>query len=373
MKTMAQNPIFRSIMGVWVASLALHTEANAQYYPAKTNHFAQSSPAYPSPLGVNTGVMYGYPPMNMVNSPMNMVNSPMNVNRIYPQNLQHISAHHSVPSAQYGLQYGPQQGMPRPVNRGYNHRRYKRPGLFSWLSGRKPLARQIPAPHPGPQNMFQRWVEYEPQYKFYPGDQLDIVVATAPELSRTLTIGPDGRVSMPLVEPIMAAGRPLQHIQNSMRAELAKQLVDPAVTVTPRAFAPAQVYVGGEVNAQGTYTLPGPLGALEAIIMAGGMNASAKSSNIAVLRRAPNGGMMMRTVNIRNGMRNIREYNDNMQLRRGDIVFVPRTTLAEVGVFVQALRAALPVDVNVSYNIGNNGGGTDPSITNNGTGTTITP
>ena len=92
--------------------------------------------------------------------------------------------------------------------------------------------------------------------------------------------------------------------------------------------------------------------------MAGGMRPTARTSQVAVLRRAPNGGMMMRAVNIKNGMRNIREYNDNMQLRRGDIVFVPRSSIAEVGVWMQNFRNALPVDFNLSYQFGNNGGGT---------------
>ncbi len=211
---------------------------------------------------------------------------------------------------------------------------------------------------------FQQWVDYEPQYRLYPGDQVDIVVSSAPELSRTLTVGPDGRIVMPMTQPVMAAGHTFTQLEQALSAQLSKQLRDPRIAVSPRAYAPAQIFVGGEVGAQGTYTLPGPVGAMEAILMAGGLNASARPSQIAVLRRAPNGGMMMRTVNISGGMRNMAQYNDVMQLRRGDIVFVPKTHLAEIGVWVQAFRAALPIDFNLSYQFGSNGG--------NGT-TVITP
>lgn len=209
---------------------------------------------------------------------------------------------------------------------------------------------------------FQQWVEYEPQYKLYPGDQVDIVVSSAPELSRTLTVGPDGRIVMPMTQPIMAAGRSFTELQQAISAQLAQQLRDPRIAVTPRAYAPAQVFVGGEVGTQGTYTLPGPIGAMEAILMAGGLSGTARSSKVAVLRRAPNGGMMMRTVNISNGMKNIMQYNDVLQLRRGDIVFVPKTHLAEIGTWVQTFRAALPVDLSLSYQLGNNNGLT-PIIT----------
>ncbi len=218
-------------------------------------------------------------------------------------------------------------------------------------------------PHNGhgyrpPMPIFQQWVETEPQYKLYPGDQIDVVVSSAPELSRTLTVGPDGRIVMPMADPIMASGRSFTQVQSALQQQLGKQLRDPRVAVTPRAYGPQQIFVGGEVGQQGTYTIPGPIGAMEAILMAGGMAPSAKSSQIAVLRRAPNGGMMMRTVNIKDGMRHMGHYNDVIQLRRGDIVFVPKTTIAEVGQWVQLFRAALPVDFNLSYQFGSNNGGT---------------
>jgi len=66
----------------------------------------------------------------------------------------------------------------------------------------------------------------------------------------------------------------------------------------------------------------------------------------------------MRVVNLKNGMRNIREYNDNIQLRRGDIIFVPRNSLAEIGAWVSNFRSALPVDFNLSYQFGAQNGGT---------------
>jgi len=201
------------------------------------------------------------------------------------------------------------QGAPinRYSNRGsrYNQqavrqgpKKYK--NFFHKLRDQKHIAYQMPPP-PG---MFQQWVDYEPEYELTAGDQLDIVVSSAPELSRTLTVGPDGRVVMPMTRPIMAAGRTFFQVQHELMAELGKQLRDPTIAVTPRAYAPEQIYVGGQVGQPGT----------------------------------PNGGMMMRSVNIRGGLLNIREYNDNIQLRRGDIIFVPQSTIGEIGTFISALR-----------------------------------
>ena len=273
-------------------------------------------------------------------------------------------AHYAPPKLRHPGQ-NRQMAMPPMVNDPRFHkknrhlRKKKKPGLLAGVFG-KDKHKNSTMIYP----QFQRWIETEPVYHLYPGDQVDIVVASAPELSRTLTVGPDGRINMPMADPIMAAGKPISQVQQELKTQLAKQLRDPSIAVTPRAYGPQQVYVGGEVGQQGTYTLPGPIGAIEAIFMAGGLRDTAKTKQVAVLRRAPNGGMMMRTVNIGHGLDHIAHYNDVIQLRRGDIIFVPKNRLAEIGVFVQAIRTALPVDFNLSYQLGgNNNNGFAPVIT----------
>lgn len=251
------------------------------------------------------------------------------------------------------LRTGPRAGSSR-----YGTNPAHTPSRFDSRVGaaQRPFAPQIP--------QFQQWVEWEPSYTLVPGDQLDIVVGSAPELSRTLTVGPDGRIVMPMSQPILAAGKTFTQVQAALMAELSKQLRDPRVAVTPRAYAPEQIFVGGEVAQPGTYTLPSRIGVIEAVFMAGGLSTTAKARQIAVLRRAPNGGMMMRTINLRGGLKNIHAYDDVVRLRRGDIIFVPQSTVGEVGQFVQNVRNTLPVDFNLSYQFGSGGG--------NGT-TVITP
>ena len=224
------------------------------------------------------------------------------------------------------------------------------------IRGRKLPVYQAAPLRPHPLDQFQRWQTVEPQYKLYPGDQIDIVVASAPELNRTLTIGPDGRIIMPMSEPVMAAGHSMKAVETALTRELAQQLVDPRVSITPRAYAPQQVFVGGEVSAQGTYTLPGPVGTMEAILMAGGFTTAAQTGQVIVLRRGDSGGFMARTIDFKHGLHNPLSVNDNIQLRRGDIIFVPRSDIAEVGLFMQQyIRDALPVDINLSYNLGRGG------------------
>ena len=135
------------------------------------------------------------------------------------------------------VNHGPIQG-PYIADKGPK----KYSSIMARLRDQRHLAYQVRAPHPGP-GMFQQWINYEPEYTLHPGDQLDIVVSSAPELSRTLTVGPDGRVVMPMSKPIMAAGRTFTQVQGELSAELSKQLRDPTLAVTPRAYSPEQIYV----------------------------------------------------------------------------------------------------------------------------------
>jgi len=279
----------------------------------------------------------------------------------HPYKTNHFQASKQAPKGYYKPpRLRPRSQMrPPKVNKRHARKKMKRPKSAEKISWLDRLNGNVPH-HRGHMMMpqFQQWIEYEPVYRLYPGDQIDIVVSSAPELSRTLTVGPDGRILMPMSDPIMAAGKNMIQVQHELKAQLAKQLRDPTVAITPRAYGPQQIYVGGEVGQAGTYTLPGPIGAIEALFMAGGMRDTAKTNQIAVLRRAPNGGMMMRSVNIGHGMNRLPHYNDVIQLRRGDIIFVPKTRLAEIGLFVQSVRSVLPVDFNLSYQFGTNNGGT---------------
>ena len=248
----------------------------------------------------------------------------------------------------------PQQGNLSLFDKLFSRKNFNQYDSFSdRMRDRRRLPYQMPARIPDPLNQFQRWHNDESEYALYPGDQIDIVVPSAPELSRTLTVGPDGRVVMPMTKPVMAAGKTMPDVAAALSAQLATQLRDPRVDVTPRAYAPQQIFVGGEVGQQGTYTLPGPVGALEAVFMAGGFSTSAQTNHVVILRRHQNGRMMARLIDFRDGLNNPRTLADTVQLRRGDIIFVPRSDVAEVGLFMQQyVRNALPVDIGLSYNLG---------------------
>lgn len=191
---------------------------------------------------------------------------------------------------------------------------------------------------------FSDWSEDEPEYLLYPGDQIDVRTPTAPELNQQLTVGPDGRIAMPLIGQVMAADRSLAELEWDLVQAYTPVLRRPEVEVVLRQAGPLKVWVDGEVRNPGVYDMPGDIDAYQAIIMAGGFLVSGRRSEVGLIRRGPGGRRMMRSIDLS------RDDMEHVALRRMDVVYVPRTTLAEVAVFFSQIRDALPIGFNYTIN-----------------------
>lgn len=196
---------------------------------------------------------------------------------------------------------------------------------------------------------YSDWSDDEPEYRLYPGDELDITIPSAPELNKTVTVQPDGRVSLPLIQPVMAADRTIPELQAALSAAYASQLLRPQVSVSLKTAQPLKIYVFGEVDKSGVYDMPGDINALQAVVMAGGFKSSARTRKIVVIRRGAGGTAMARTVDLAKPLRG-GSLNDLVPLRRSDIVFVPRSSAAELGVAMGQLRDALPIQFSYAIN-----------------------
>lgn len=197
---------------------------------------------------------------------------------------------------------------------------------------------------------YAAWTDQEPPYRFYPGDEIEVAVPSAPELTRSLKVGPDGRVSLPLIGAVMAADRTAQDLEASLSAAYATRLRRPQVEIALKQAAPLKIFVGGEVAQPGVYEMPGDIDAAQAIIMAGGLKPSARATEIVLLRRSAGGGAMMRTLDLRRAFTATGSARDRAPLRRFDIVYAPRSKIGEVTAAMQQLRDMLPLSFSYSLN-----------------------
>lgn len=156
-------------------------------------------------------------------------------------------------------------------------------------------------------------------YKIGPEDVLDISVWKNEELSRTVPVRPDGKVSLPLVNDIQAAGLTPNRLREELTRRLSEYVPSPEVAVIVREVHSAKVSVVGAVRSPGRYEVRSPATVLELIALAQGFTDFAARDRIVVLRQ--NGTPQRITFNYRKITDGTDQ--DNFFVQAGDIIVVP--------------------------------------------------
>ncbi len=175
------------------------------------------------------------------------------------------------------------------------------------------------------------------------GDQLGIKFYKNPELNEDVIVRPDGMISLQLVDDVVAAGRTPTAISADLRQRYSKELAEPSISVIVRKMEGDRIYVGGEVGKQGVLHLVGGLTLFQAIQEAGGFTKTAHRKQVILIRRTADGKALGREIDVRPVQQGARP-EDDVVLAANDVIFVPRSKIANVDVFVeQYIRDALPV------------------------------
>jgi polysaccharide export outer membrane protein len=122
------------------------------------------------------------------------------------------------------------------------------------------------------------------EYVIGPEDVLDIAVWNNADISRTVPVRPDGRISLPLLHDVQAAGLTPMQLRDNLAAALAKYVTTPGVSVIVQQVHSVKVTVLGEVKTPGRYELKSRSTVLDVLAMAGGMTDYAERARIVVLR-----------------------------------------------------------------------------------------
>ncbi|GIL38076.1 polysaccharide biosynthesis/export family protein [Roseiterribacter gracilis] len=222
-------------------------------------------------------------------------------------------------------------------------------GLLTALAGCSSV-KQAPI---GPTG-FAPWTSVASSYQLGPGDEFEVKFPFNPEFNERVAVAPDGAVSLPLVGIVKAGGRTVPSLTEELETRFARDLRQPRVQVLLRNLASQRVFVGGEVNAAGLYPMPGPIGVAEALSLATGAKDTAKLSEVVLVRRNAEGRPMLRTVDVEAFLSG---KGEDVPLQGFDIIYVPRSTIAEIDLFVdQYLNKAIPFSKNFSYAVNRNPG-----------------
>ncbi len=152
-------------------------------------------------------------------------------------------------------------------------------------------------------------------------DVLGVVFWKEPEMSGDVTVRPDGRITIPVIGEIEAAGRRPEELQAAVEAAASKYISSVNVVVVVRTINSRKVFVTGRVTTPGTYPLMGELTVIQAIALAGGLTEFADAKSITILR-TENGQPRTLRFNYQDVSRG-KNLAQNVLLRPGDTIVVP--------------------------------------------------
>ena len=152
-------------------------------------------------------------------------------------------------------------------------------------------------------------------------DVLGVLFWREPSMSGDVTVRPDGRITLPLLNEVQAAGHTPAELREVLTAEASRYLETPNVTIVVREINSRNVFITGEVGQPGNYPLSASMTVMQLIAMAGGLREYADSGKIVIMRPGENGETIYR-FNYKHVLegKNIRQ---NIQLKPGDTVVVP--------------------------------------------------
>ena len=164
------------------------------------------------------------------------------------------------------------------------------------------------------------------RYIIGPGDALEIYVRDNPTLTTTVPVRPDGRISIPLVQSIMAAGKTPDQLADDLQQELGRYIRSPLVTVIVKSFVGAysqQVRVVGQAVTPKSVPYRNGMTVLDLMIDVGGLTKFAAGNSAKIVRHLPDG--KEETIPVRLGSLMNGEVKYNVAMRPGDILIIPQS------------------------------------------------
>src|SRR5580765_1498455 len=160
-----------------------------------------------------------------------------------------------------------------------------------------------------------------PDYLIGAEDVLSIVFWRDKEMSTEVQVRPDGKITLPLLNEVRAAGLTPGQLKDLLVEESKKYVEDPNVTVVVKQINSRKVFITGEVNKPGPYALMAPMTVMQLLVIAGGLRDYAHSENNSIMR-TENGKPVSLVFNYKECVKN-KNLKQNIDLKPGDTIIVP--------------------------------------------------
>lgn len=173
---------------------------------------------------------------------------------------------------------------------------------------------------PGAGNAASRTIG-DKEYVIGPGDQLQIMVWKEKDLSQNMAVRIDGRISLPLIGDVVAAGKTIEDLTKDLEKRFSEVVTDPAVSVMLIQSKSWRYYIIGKIKLPGEYPIDFPITVLQAIAKSGGFLEWAKSDNISILRKKGDRETIIKFDY--DTLAKGQNLAQNIQIKPGDTIIVP--------------------------------------------------
>ncbi|MCX6621716.1 MAG: polysaccharide export protein [Acidobacteria bacterium] len=179
-----------------------------------------------------------------------------------------------------------------------------------------------------------------PRYRVEASDVLELNFRFTPEFNQTVTVQPDGFVSLQSAEDLKIAGLTLADIKAALIRQYSSILHDPIVTVILKEFSKPYFLVGGEVSRPGRFDLRGDTTVTDAITIAGGFTPNAKSGDVLLFRRAGGEVVEVRKINVKAAIEK-GHLQEDIRLQPGDSVYVSQSFTGKLERFMNVTKLGM--------------------------------
>ena len=177
--------------------------------------------------------------------------------------------------------------------------------------------------------------ERRPLYRLRDSDILQIEFTFAPEFNQTVTIRPDGFITLKGVDELYVQGMTVPEVREATRNAYAATLNDPEVTVVLQDFDKPYFIATGEVTHPGKYELRGDMTVTGALAIAGGFTGDAKHSQVVLFRRSSPEQVEARLLDVKRMLKS-RKLEEDTRLMPGDLLFVPQNLISKLKRYMPA-------------------------------------
>lgn len=171
------------------------------------------------------------------------------------------------------------------------------------------------------------------RYRIEDGDVLDLQFQLTPEFNQTVTVQPDGYITLKEVGDVHVEGSDLPAVRHAIQQAYGKILANPVVSVDLKEFEKPYFLAFGQVARPGKYDLRGNTTVSAAVAMAGGFTTSSKHSQVLVFRRVNDSWSSVTQVDLKHMLKS-RNLAEDLSLHPGDMVYVPQNLISKVKPFV---------------------------------------